>query len=175
MLPSLAKKGAAMQLDQVLMNADSYQILDQLIQGSEVELSFFGSRLVSVRGYDGTVSLDALVEKTFALSQPNANFSIETCKAALQSHVKLIDHYETSDEMIKASWNIFIIFFRNVRSFFESPFMPECIRILLFAGSWRGRLMSSDKYGPEVVLQAESEYGLFINSKNQIETQSCKL
>ncbi len=135
-----------------ISNSNSYQDLEKFVQNSEVYLSIFGTRMVSIQKNEDSIPLDALAEKVCKLSNRDTKYSYEECLAAVAIRSKLITHYNSSDELLDNSWNIIVIFYRAIHAIFKSC-LPDYTGLLVFGPSWRSRI-SDDKYMPAVFSQA---------------------
>lgn len=105
-------------VDYALVNSiNSYQGLNDLVRVSEVNLSsFFGSRIISAQGHEGSVLLDEVAKKWGRLNRESTTYSIEECRAAIEIQNKLLNHYRVSDAMIGESYNVFVVFSRVIKS-----------------------------------------------------------
>src|SRR5579862_993662 len=103
------------RINQVINAAKSYESLLNVVGGSTVGLSSFGSRTISTPRYKGTISLDKVAKKWVELDKI-AFHSDQESKAALSIKRKLQYHYIVSDKMIKKSNNVFVVFSRFIKS-----------------------------------------------------------
>ena len=111
--------GTMLSLSNALSNSvNSLQSLSDMLGNSEVSLSsFWGSRVISVNEYEGTVLLDDVYEKYREFGNRNdIQYSLEECRAAVDIQSKLKGLYCDSDALIQNSWNIFVVFSRVMKS-----------------------------------------------------------
>jgi hypothetical protein len=90
----------------------------------------------------------------FRLDKDDYSYSINECRAAVASKNKLLDLYEISDKLINNSNNIFIIFFRTIKSCILCC-MPKDLALVL---TWNKRTSlwhAPEKVKCNVLWQAE--------------------
>ncbi|NGX47636.1 MAG: hypothetical protein K1000chlam3_01015 [Chlamydiae bacterium] len=95
-----------MNINDFFSTVQSYEELYHVAEKATPHHSFFGSRFITVQGYQGQLPLDAIMERVLQLEKKNIEFN-ETERKYGQFIVKKIDWiYEKSDEQVRAS-NIF--------------------------------------------------------------------
>ncbi len=150
-----------MKINEIINNTNFYQDLDKVIETSEVRLSCFGKRLVTIQDYEGTIPLDELTKKWIHLDSKK-NYSFEECHAAVALQSRLLRHYQTSDKLIDNSNNLFVIICRVIRTsisyFFHYLGIPSSI---LFHSNERQTLAwAPEKIHMQVLHQAD-KLGLY--------------
>jgi hypothetical protein len=105
-----------MNINDRLSAANSFKDLFDIAAKSTPQISFFGSKSISVNGYTGVLNLDDLAASTMKTIEKNFNFTEEE-RAIGEVLAKRIDKiYEESDELVKMS-NIFTRIIHAFRKF----------------------------------------------------------
>lgn len=145
-----------------LNKISSFQELNNSIKISKVRLSFFGSRLVEIEGFKKPVRLDTLASKWFRLDNPNTTYSKGECEAALNLKKKIESSYQESDELIKKSKNIFVVFLKIISSVISFFLKPLGIPFTsMFNSRIQNEFQSIDaKIYSDIVHQSHHSYGL---------------
>ena len=109
-----------MEIQTSLARASSFSELLQIAEHAEPHLSFWGSEFLSVSGYEGTLSINALAARTLELlNQLNYEFSEVERENGMRLASKIDDIYCNRDELPKNSHCITKIMrlFRVILSF----------------------------------------------------------
>jgi len=97
-------------------------IMDVIVERAEEGISFFGYRYIKVKGYSGTVPIDALAAKVMDMVKPRFDFD-EGQRAVYKRMAERITHlYKAND---KRCVNCFTLFFCAIRDLWKYLTTPR--------------------------------------------------
>lgn len=93
-------KPVTMDIKQVLPTIETFADLRPIVENADVHLSFWGSRYVTVRGFEGYLLLDDLPEHIFLMlhRRPNSRTEEMNHGVAIQDKINIL--YDKSDEQV---------------------------------------------------------------------------
>lgn len=126
-----------MQLSTILASATREETLDlveKLIQKSKVSVSWYGERLVTVKGYQGTVEINSLVQKYLSVAPAKGN-----CHN-LEERLKFYDLWKKVKQLCKKKGDNLN---KTCGGFIYFVSVKEAVNRLLFMPSPRDFILNS--------------------------------
>lgn len=126
-----------MDIKTVLPTIQTFASLRPIVEQADVHLSFFGSRYVTVRGYEGYLTLDAIPKRVFEMlrQQPNIDEQENSHGRALEDRMTRI--YERSDELVAQS-NCFTWLMVTASDLTNEIYHLFCLKRYTTRYSWDG-------------------------------------
>ena len=100
------------------LNSDklTYEKLNNVVKNSESHVSFFGTRYITAKGYEGSINLDKVVRIAQNNLMRNWNFDMQERALGKKIYNVLSIHYNHTDEIVKSSnlFTKFLFWIKNV-------------------------------------------------------------
>lgn len=121
-----------MDINRVLPTIQTFSDLRPITEQADVHLSFWGSRYLTVNGYEGSLPIDSLVEHLYKMLRQRPNFDDTENRHGIVIENRIDHFYEKSDDLVNHS-NCFTMLIVRISDFVSS------IYTTLFKGQYTTR------------------------------------